>query len=219
MKNLDNIVKILKNIEVEHTIALEYQRIDYLFCFCVGRFGDAATIEDKIFFKEIPRWIYNWIIENGYQVKFTLFWDRMIYSITNNEEKAWMLCFKCIYECIDYLKKIIKNNKNEEEFNYKLNIKQRIRIIKNRPGVVGVTEKRIDYISHYFAGIYSKEDENFNSKEFEQITQYIYTYLVSKGYSIEKSKWWHKMIYQITTDEDESWELLFEVLIKYFEQK
>lgn len=217
---MNEIIQMFSKIENEPDMFLADKRLDYLFNYWMGVNVGEPALRSYLFYSTLPEWIEKCLLANGYKVNFSLVWYKMLYSAFENEEDRWDFFFSHIYI---HIRKCGKKQTEQEYWSKNSqikNINEWIHLIYGRPGIaIGSSQKRIDYITHHFAGIYSKEDENFNSKEFEQITQYIYTYLVSKGYSIEKSKWWHKMINQITTDEDEAWELLFEGLTKCFEQK
>lgn len=86
-------------------------------------------------------------------------------------------------------------------------------MIEKRPGIA-TGDKKISYVSHYFAGFLSEEGK-FISDEYLKISNWIYEYFTNRGYNINISIWWHTMIYEVTKDEELAWNLLFEIINDY----
>lgn len=97
-----------------------------------------------------------------------------------------------------------------------VDIEKLFHLVEKRPGIA-TGEKKVAYLSHYFAGIFAEEAGMFISQEYINISQWIYNWSVKNGYKVEMSIWWHDMIYEMISDEDGAWNLLFEIIHGYFE--
>lgn len=84
-------------------------RIDYLYHFLTGWFGNNDDEVNSRYRAGIANWIYDFIVrtksEEVSDIEFSFLWYKMIYGITNSEKEAWDLFFKLSYEYLDYLEK------------------------------------------------------------------------------------------------------------------
>lgn len=103
--------EMLQNIEKRAGMYLgeKDSRIDYLYHFLSGWFGNNSKGINGRYRAEIANWIYDWVVNNRNadfsEVEFSFLWYKMIYSIANTEEEAWELFFKLSYEFLDFLEK------------------------------------------------------------------------------------------------------------------
>lgn len=211
---MNDLIKMFRTIENDTQSIIADKRVDYLFHYWLGKYESESLDRGILFYSGLAEWIYQSLLNKGYQTKFSYCWYKMFYSVFDDEENAWNIFFECVYNYIEKCEKEKSINKMMER-NKVIDVNKLVHLIANRPGIA-TGEKKVDYVTHYFAGIYAKEDENINNKIYNDITQWIYTGLKHEGHNIQYSKWWHKMIYDITTDEAEAWEILFQQLHKYF---
>lgn len=84
-------------------------KIDYLYHFLSGWFGNNDNKINSSYRAGIANWIYDCIVktknEDASDIEFSFLWYKMIYCITNSEKEAWELFFKFSYEYLDYLEK------------------------------------------------------------------------------------------------------------------
>lgn len=97
------------------------------------------------------------------------------------------------------------------------NIIEMFLTIEKQPQIA-IAEKRIDYLFHFLTGRFEREKQVNRSIFCADLAQWIYEWLVSKEYKVKFSFYWYKMIYEISSDEEEAWQLFYKIVGEYFEK-
>lgn len=102
-------------------------------------------------------------------------------------------------------------------------IKEMLQCIEKKPCLyLGTNERRVDYLFQFLMGRLDPHENEINGIFRSEFTQWIYNWIVKKGYSegleFKFSFIWYKMIYSVTNSEEEAWNLFFQIAHDYFNQ-
>lgn len=107
--------------------------------------------------------------------------------------------------------------------NQQRTIKEMLGYIKMRPGMyLGERDGRADYLFYFLEGWFEHHGDGIIGRYHEGIAHWIYEWIGKdkkrETSTVEFTFNWYKMIYSITSTEEEAWELFFRISNEYIEQ-
>lgn len=86
--------------------------------------------------------------------------------------------------------------------------------IEKKPQNV-IDGNRIDFLYHYITGRFERETLEIRAIFCSNLSKWIYEWLLDKGYKVDFSYYWYKMIYLVTNDDDDAWNLFYNIFNEY----
>lgn len=100
-------------------------------------------------------------------------------------------------------------------------VREVLNSIQKRPAIyIATKEKRLDYACHFIDGwLFGNKEPIINYKYHMGITQWICNWILNnKGIDVRQIKGpKYMMIYEVTEDEEQAWELFFKIAHDYLD--
>lgn len=96
-----DIQELIYLIQKRPGISVGSNRVDYLFHYLTGRLEGSKGEKEALFCSTFAQYLHNQLeqdIAKKGSIQFSFYWYKMIYSITDDEDKAWELFFKIAHK-------------------------------------------------------------------------------------------------------------------------